>query len=572
MAAPIVDSTVPVSGATSVPVNTTISIIFDQEVDNYRLENGGIVLEGPDESKSIGPGYLGLYPPETDEDEFLASPGYKGIKNVDYTFQRVDDSGNVVPYYDYGSGVGTGDLYRTKVILTPKETLGELTEYTVYIIGDADQTDDYDFGVSSRTVFDTIKGTVTGNGEVVFYGGYTGAIRKRFYVEITGRGDVGTATYNWWTSTDAVKRSARTSAGNRLLEDGVKVRFVQDRTYEVGDSFSVWCDVPLFMSTTYKFSFTTSEHSIETLPTPSGIITGISSTSTTTSTFSVTETDPVDRDTLLPITTTDITITFSEALTSSTVTGSTVTVESFASDESIDGSVPYTGVLTKTLSVSGTTLTITLAADQLYVNNIVVVTLDSSIGSTSSNILGTDYEFFWGTTYDPFYAGTRHVRLRLGSVGSSIPDETINMAIWDASREVAAITPSTISDSAGYVRARTMYVVCLASWYLISGGRLSGGGERKRLADLDISRDSGVTDASVDDLKECFERYELALRSGGDAGYGASLRPLGAVKGSDDPDEPIWGRRWETPSIPVANARFTYSNWRRWYKTHKRRN
>jgi hypothetical protein len=574
MAAPTIDSTNPSSGAVGVPVNTTVSIIFDQEVDIARLKDGGVILEGPDESKSIGPGFEYIEPPETDEDEFLSSPTLKGITPVSYTIQRVDGSGNVVPYYDYGSGVDAGSVYRTKLVLTPKTALGALTEYTVYIIGDEDQDDDYDYGVSARTVYDTIKDAVIGSGEVLFYGGYTGALRDRFHLELTSTGTVGTATYKWWRDSDLTERTGTTSAGKRLLADGVKVQFYSGQTYQDGDTFSVWCDVPVFMESSYQFSFTTSDHTIETLPTPSTVLTGSTSTSSSTSStsLSVSSTSPEDRQALVPITLTSITVTLSDSIDASTVSTSTVSVVAKAVDDSLDQSVPYTETLTYSVSVSGTVITITLDADQLYENNLVVVTLDSSIADTDGNTLGSDTAFFFGTSLNPFYAGIRHVRLRLGAIGDRFPDETIAFAIWDASREALALAPASIGDSSAYIRARTMFVVCLASWYLVGGGRSSTGGGRKRLADLDVSIDDSVSTAIMDDLKDCFDRYELALRSGGEAGFGASLKPLAVVKGTNDLDEPAFGRTWERVSeAPISNARHSQSSWRRWYHTYKRR-
>lgn len=571
MAAPSIVSVSPASDATGVPVNTTVSIIFDREVDTYRLKNGGIVFEGPDESKSIGPNSLALYKPETDEDVYLTSPAFKGIVDADFTFTRVDSLGDTVPYYDYGSAPGYGTVYRTKVTLTPKISLGSLTEYTVYIMGDEDQDDSYDYGVSSRTIFDTIKTSVLGDGTAVFYGGYTGSIRDQFHIMIDTGGAAGTATYQWWRDSDATIRTGKTSTGYRLLADGVQVAFEKDKTYQTNDTFSVWCDVPVFMDTTYSFSFTTSQISVEDVPTASTLLTGSGSSTTSSSSFTVSETSPEDRDSMVDSSTTEITITFSSALDSTTVTDSTVTVTSYAADESVDQSVEYTGELTKSLSVSSATITITLDADQLYDNNLVVISLDETISSSGGYSLSEDYEFYFATTYTPFYAGTRIVKLRLGAIGNNIPEETINFAIWQASLEAQAIAASEIVDTNSFNVAKRMFVTCLAAYWLVSGGKLSGGGVRKRLADLDISRDAGGSQLLDDDLKDCLAKYELALMTGGESGFGTSLKPEMVVKGRDDLDEPIFGRRWVVSTTPMANTKTTRTYWRRAYSTNRRR-
>lgn len=574
MAAPTIVSVSPTSGATGVAVNTTVTITFDSEVDTFRIKNGGIVFEGPDESKSIGPGYLDMQPPDTDEDNILTSPAYKGIVKTGCSFRRVDGTGNVVPYYDYGSGVDAGTVYRTQVVLTPEIPLGSLTEYTVYIVGDEDQTDAYDFGVSSRSIFDTVKESVLGDGTAIFYGGYTGSIRDKFTVQITQGGGAGTATYEWWRDSDPVARAGKTSTGYRLLSDGVQVSFEKDRTYQLGDTFHVWCDVPEFMENTYSFSFTTSQVTIEDTPVSSTLLTGgvvTGSTTVSSSSFAVSSITPESRDSMVDNTTTEIQLVFSSEIDATTITDDSVTVTSYAADESIDQSFPFTGELTKTLSVSGSTLTITLDADQLYDNNLVVTTVDSSVSSSGGYSLSEEYESFFATTYTPFYAGTRIVRLRLGSYGNNIPEETINFAIWQASLEAQALAASSTIDANAFNVSRRMFTACLAAYWLIGGGKLSNGGVRKRLADLDISRDAGNIKEIDDSLRDCLGRYELALMTGGESGFGGSLKPKNVVKGDNDPDEPCFGRRWVTPTTPVANSRTTGHSWRRYYKTNRRR-
>lgn len=563
MTAPSIVSTVPTSGAEGVPINATISVIFDREVDTYRLTHGGIFLEGPDQSKSIGPGFLHLNPPQTDEDEMLASPSYKGIEECDVSILRVDGTGESVNYYDYGTEAAAGALYRTKVVLTPKRPLGALTEYTVYVVGDSDTTDSYDFGLTGRTVFDAQKGANLGNGEAIFYGGYTGLTDLQVFVEIITAGDSGTAEYEWWSSADPVHKSLRTSLNFRLLQDGIRIKFAPGLNYQIGDTFSVWALPPEYMSGAYKFSFTTSSQSPETLPVPSTMLSGGITTSSTS--FEVLSTTPLDRATFVATTTTSIAVTFSDDINSSTVTDSTVTVESFAADESFDSSVPYTGILTKALTVSGAVLTITLTADQLYSNNIVVVTLASSIGSTTTT-LGEDYQFFFGTTLDPFYAGIRGVRFRLGTAGSYFPDETIALAIWDASRLVLANAPTTISNMTAYVEARRQFVTCYAAYMLVTGGGGSSASARMRLGDFDVSKTEGGASGLDDILKTCWEKW-LPIVAPGATTFPLE-KPLNVVKGDDTYDDPPHGRLWDYPSVPIVNARVVYSGERRWYKTH----
>jgi hypothetical protein len=580
MAGPTIVSVTPASGASGVPVNTTITAIFDQEVDLYRLKNGGIFLSGPDQSKSIGPGFLSLDPPQTDEDDFLTSPGYAGIEDdAELTFQRVDGSGESVNYYDYGDTANAGQIYRTKVTLTPARPLAALTQYTVHIVGDEDTSDAYDFGLSTRSVYDPRKGANLGNGEALFYGGYTGSSRVQFFVEMSSAGVSGVAEYEWWTSVDTVHRSATTSNSYRLLEEGVRVRFPNGLNYSTGDTFSVWCDVPVFMDGSSIWSFTTSDQSPTTLPVSSSTLSGSGSGTTSTSTsLSVSSTSPEDRAALVSTDLTTITVTFGAALDASTVTSSAVTVEGEAVDGSVDGSIPFTEVLTVSRGVSGAVLTLTLDSDEIYTNNLIVTTLDSTIADTSGNTLGSDYCFFFGVTLSPFYAGIRSVRLRLGALGNSFPDETVAMAIWSASKMADAYTPATIGFPTVFSEAREQFVICYAAYLLIAGGSsIFGGGVRKRLGDFDVSRsDGGPNAGGLDDvLKECWESWLAIIIAGGDIEAGRNgrtpvMEPLNVVKGDDDPDTPHFGRLWEIPRTPIGNARVLYSGERRWYKTHVR--
>jgi len=573
MASPTIVSVSPASGATGVPTNVSISVIFDQEVDTSRLKNGGIFLEGPDDSKTIGPSNIHKDPADTDEDSFLRSPGLMGIKPTSFTFDRVDGSGVSVPYYDYGDTGDAGAIYRTKVTITPDRPLAALTAYTVYIVGDEDLTDSYDFGLSTRSVYDTRMGGNLGNGEVVFYGGYVGAVRQQFLLEITTAGASGTAEYNWYTSTDATIRSARTSPSYRILKDGVKVQFRPGLTFEVGDTFSVWCDIPEYMDGVSKYSFTTSSYEAETVPVSSSTLSG-TGTTTSSSSLSVSSTVPEDRQDFVAITTTGITITFSASVDSATITDSTVTITGHAADGSLTGTPVYTEIITKSLSVSDTVLTITLDADQLYLNNIVVVSLDETVADTDGNTLGVDTEFYFGTTLTPFYAGVRHVRLRLGAIGNYFPDETVSLAIWDASREVDAIlAPSTILDTIAYNRARQQWVVCFAAWVLVSSSGSITGSVRKRLGDFDVSRSEGSGSAGLDDtLRDCVNHYQALIEGGGDFA-GTLSAPQRVVKGDYNVDEPNYGRGWDMPTqpFPFVNNKVLYSGERRWHKTFLRR-
>jgi hypothetical protein len=116
----IVDHYPPVSGI-SIPLSSTVTITFDRLMDTSSLEDT-LFLEGPDTDQFVGPGLLDqAYPNNVSQgelDDFLRSPGYKGIVEGDFTFEIV--SGTVT------SG--------TKVTFTPNKPLAPSTSYNVHLV------------------------------------------------------------------------------------------------------------------------------------------------------------------------------------------------------------------------------------------------------------------------------------------------------------------------------------------------------------------------------------------------------------------------------------------------------
>lgn len=120
----LIDDYFPADGDTGVPLRTEITITFSKEMNTERLEED-FLLEGPDTDQFVGPGLLQLNPTYTDNvsqgdpEDFLSSPGLKGIVPGSFEFETV-------------SGVST------KLIFTPAWPLAGLTEYTAYIRDTAD--------------------------------------------------------------------------------------------------------------------------------------------------------------------------------------------------------------------------------------------------------------------------------------------------------------------------------------------------------------------------------------------------------------------------------------------------
>ena len=362
MAAPTVVSVYPAPDATGFVLSDYVYVIFDQEVDRDSVQ---ILIEGPDTDTWSGPDLVRWDDPTTtSDDDVLASPGFKGFVPGVYSYQKLDVSDNVVSgIFDYS---GTGTLWRTKVIFTPDEPLAANTTYNIYIIGDESSADDVESGVSSRTIFDPVKGANIGDGNVIFSGEFTGGADNTYNVRVMETGDAedGLVAQWWLSSAPGTVREITTSKRSQTLSNGVKVRFDED--FVLGDTFTVVVQPSERMVSTLTWSFTTgagsfAAPSISTPITPSSPITSYVGSSGTSSgaALSILSITPAHRATNLdPDEVEEVVIQFSAALDDTTITDDTVTIWS----ESVNGDPDITadGELVKILTVSGDTLTISI--------------------------------------------------------------------------------------------------------------------------------------------------------------------------------------------------------------------
>lgn len=596
MTAPSIIEVHPANGAEGVVLSDQIYVVFDREVDHTTVQ---IMLETRDTDRWSGPEQVRWDNPDTDaDDDVLATPGYKGMVDGVLSYEKVDEDGNDVSGFDYTGG---GVNWRAKVTFTPDEPLAPNLQYRVWIIGDEETGDDIISGVAGRTVFDPVKGANLGDGDAVFSGGYTGTISNAYTVRVKEAGDASDKLLfqYWLDSAPLVIRELNTSQRSQLLGEGIYVRF--DGDFEIDDEFTVQVRISDRMQSTYTWVFTTGAGSIITIPdsvtqTPSVPVGGFDSgtSSTTTAGFSVLALTPESRQSNIdPLTILEATVLFSDDIDEDTITDDTVTVWS----EPVNGdSVQFEadGAITKTLSVSGATLTITFTGagdvdtSQLHNNNMAFIELDETISSTTEgDTLGDNFTWYFTTTYTPLYSAIRRIRLDLGALIADVPDDTINLAIFEASLEAQALTFGTpASRTASMTRfftfARRQYVTCVTELIIlnaISGGSgaTGNGGKSKRLADLSISY---TDNKNVDDLLSraiaCRLKWEATLTSAGEISPGTSQRPSMVIKGIMDVDRPEIGRDWQPTSTyagleeeyPAANTKTRHSVLsRRWKRS-----
>lgn len=584
----IVDAVHPTISGVGVILSDQIWVLFDREIDETVLQAGNFFVTGPDFDTWSGPD-LQLY---TDyesmgsEEEILTSPGYHGVVQGAFTFEKVsltDDDTTVSGTDTLASGI----IYRTKAIFTPTERLASDTTYTVYLTGDEDSTDSLNTGICTRTVFDaeSTAGNAT-TGTVTFTGGYTGSIDDVFNVEIVASGVTGSATFQYWKSTTpgTVVGPLKTRRGGTTLSNGVSVSF-SETTWGVGDSWTCIVEARDIFTGNLIWPFTTGSGSIAEVPEEAatsviGDTVSTTSTSSSSSTLSVSSTTPADNASHQSIPgdgEVDISIIFDDTLDSSTVVSGvtvTVTAEGVNGDEDLltSGVAAVSGVCIAKPTVTGSQIDIVVASGELTTNNLVTITLDSTIASESGATLGSDYSFSFTTTYSPYYCTLRKQRLEVGTFISDVADDTINLAIFEASLAADALTwGSTTTSSAVtsyYNFVRAQWTCCKAQEILLintTGG--SNNLKSKELGDLRVEYQTGTNDA-LNRALACLERWEGALQAGGAQVQGPAM----VVKGANDPDRPPAGRVWyKKDGMPVANTRYKNTNYRRYRHTYYQR-
>jgi hypothetical protein len=324
----VVDLVNPSDEATGVPLNNSISITFDREIDEWSFEHGGFILEGPDTDLVVFTEYTPTTLVAGEESDILLSPGLKGIVQGSFTFSRVSLTDTSL--VNTTDTTGNGALFRTRASFKPSQPMKALTNYKVYLVGDDDITDEEKLGLRTRTVFDGVADpSNTGDGAVTFSGTYLGnQITDTINIRITTAGVPGVAEFEAWKDSAVVDLIGPflTSSTESQVLDGITIQFTEG-TFDVGDEFTVAVKRPSILTGTVEFSFVTGNGSITVVPTTTSTsITGDPVTSSSTA-FTILSSDPEDGGTnLSPQTSRRITIEFSDDIDPATVTDSTVTI------------------------------------------------------------------------------------------------------------------------------------------------------------------------------------------------------------------------------------------------------
>jgi hypothetical protein len=200
-------------------------------------------------------------------------------------------------------------------------------------------------------------------------------------------------------------------------------------------------------------------------------------------------------------------------------------------------------------------------------NTLVEILLSKDITSINGVSLDEDFGFFYTTSYNPLYSSVKKVKLDAGGMIGNLPDDTINLAILEASIEadVLHFRKAIINENV-FVHARRQYVTCLAAQGLAQNILANGGVVKsKALADFKVEYDVNILGDLLRSLNDCCKKWEAQIQTGG--GARTVRNPRMVVKGELDPDRPATGKLWyglSSGEQPIGNNKYRTSGTRRW--------
>lgn len=341
MARPTISLIYPSNNQTAVPIGSDIEITFSNSVDLSTIKNN-VVLYGADFDFASGAGTAVYLDKDGVNTSLLRSPGFKGIVECTKTLVYVDSNGDVVADYSpLTRDEEEGDAYTHKLILSPKTILSPELKYYVYLIGEDEEGTGR--GVSAKTVYDVdYTSGSNSTGKIFTYGGYTGG-DDVVTVKITETGGPGIAQYKWWYSDSETENDARTgkttSTRFKKLEDGLRIRFERDSSWETDDVFTFEVKTKEMLEESYTFSFTTSTSQIVEVPdtASSSVLGDMNYVEPTYGYLEVLESTPSDGDVNMKFSDRTIVIEFNNDIDPDSIDLDKITVVSYPLEGYFDG-------------------------------------------------------------------------------------------------------------------------------------------------------------------------------------------------------------------------------------------
>lgn len=224
-------TTSPADGTVSLPLETIVSITFDEEVDSDSILNGAFVVTSSASKLVLEGPALEDFTPGAPHN-FLSSDVYTGF--VEGTISTSDN---------------------LTFTFTPTSPLTPNTSFKV-LVGTKALT---------RTIGDVTEGAGnTGTGSIVLTGPYTGDADS-ITITITTAGALGTARFTYRRASTGIASSPITTDRLIELEDGLFIGF-RTGAYEVNDVFDFDVFEGLPLAGIYSFSFSTGASSYIEVP------------------------------------------------------------------------------------------------------------------------------------------------------------------------------------------------------------------------------------------------------------------------------------------------------------------
>ena len=333
---PLVD---PANNVEGVPIGINVTALFEKAIDEGSISSSSCFLVETSKKEDGG------------LDEYLASPSnsINGIVNADVSSLRINLS-DEDPFIgvDYGTDPNSGELYRTKVTIDPKQTLKPNTNYAAILSQE----------VSLVSVFDAEEGVGnTGSGIRQTKGVFSGLTADTYTITITEGGELNRVKYIWTRLSDG-NISATINAANRFIEidRGVQLKF-EEGDYGLADTFTVRVVPSDFQVSIFAWVFSTGSGDFERPDdedTGSLINIPVVGQPVVDGGLSVVSIDPPEAATRLPLDTDTIVITFNKDIEEATLVGNIkITSQPIYPSGSIQEKL-------FTTSVAGNKLTITL--------------------------------------------------------------------------------------------------------------------------------------------------------------------------------------------------------------------
>jgi len=206
--------------------------------------------------------------------------------------------------------------------------------------------------------------------------------------------------------------------------------------------------------------------------------------------------------------------------------------------------------------------------DQLFRNNVVEVTIASGIEGVDGSVMTEEYTFSFLTETYPSYSAVRKIRLEYGGFIPNIENDTIQLAILEASLEADELVFSQTQNTTFLNHIKREWVTCKTALTLINN--LNNSLIRsKSLGDFSVSYDTNTLRDAMSKAYDCLNKWEPQLIAGGYAKD--AQQPSRVVKGEYDPDRPPIGRTWfdageinSDSGLPAANTKDRATTQRRY--------